>query len=67
MSNKNVDYESDRYCPAYDRIIDADLCYDSLMCLNHSFKIESTKELEQIKDIEKAREICAACKYSDLS
>ena len=38
-----------------------------LMCLNRMFKIELTKELEQIKDIEKAREICAACKYSDLS
>lgn len=65
MSN-DVNYEIDHYCPVYNKIIDADLCYDSMMCLNRSFKISSTKELSAIKDIEAAREICIKCKYAGL-
>lgn len=66
MSNKNLDYEADHYCPVYERVIAADLCYDSLMCLNSSFKVSSTKELQEVKDIENARKICAECPYSEL-
>lgn len=66
MSNKNLDYEEDHYCPVYGRIIASDLCYDSLMCLNRSFKLSSTKELREVKDIEKARKVCAECPYSEL-
>lgn len=61
-----LDYYEDHYCPVYKRKIPADLCYDSLMCLNHSFKISSTKELAEVYDIELAREACAACPYSEL-
>lgn len=66
MSNENLDYEADHYCPVYKRVITADLCYDSLMCLNECFKTSSTKELREIKDIESAREACRICKYSEL-
>ena len=66
MSNKNLDYDNPHYCPVYDRKIDIDLCYDSLNCLNRSFKVSSVKELSEIKDIERAREICSKCPYSDL-
>lgn len=62
----NLDYEADHYCPVYKRTICSDLCYDSLNCLNHSFKISSTKELAEITDIEAARKICADCPYSEL-
>ena len=65
MSSNTIDYEADHYCPAYDRVIDADLCYDSMMCLNRFFKTSSTKELEDIEDIDKAREICQSCPYSE--
>lgn len=65
MSSNNIDYEADHYCPAYDKIIDADLCYDSMMCLHRFFKTSSTKELEEIKDMEKARKLCQSCPYSD--
>lgn len=61
-----LDYENDHYCPAYEKVISIDLCYDSLCCLSGEFKISSTKELGEIADIEKAREICKACPYSDL-
>ena len=61
-----LDYEADRMCPAYGRMIDADLCYDSLMCLNGMMKTSSTKELSTIKDIENARRVCKDCPYSDL-
>lgn len=56
----------EHYCPVYDKIIDGDLCYDSLMCLNKSFKISSTSELSVITDISEARKICLQCKYSKL-
>ncbi len=67
MSNKNLDYDNPHYCPVYNKIIDIDLCYDSLNCLNRSFRISSTKELSEVKDIEQARKVCAECPYSDLS
>ena len=60
----DLDYEADHYCPAYKRVICADLCYESMMCLNSFFKVSSTKELEEIKDIEAARVICSKCPYS---
>ncbi len=59
-----LDYEADHYCPVYEKVISADLCYDSMMCLNHFFKVSSTKELSEIKDIEKAHQVCAECPYS---
>lgn len=62
-----LDYSSDHYCPAYGKIITADLCYDSLCCLGGEFKIESTPELLSIADIENAKKICRGCEYSDLS
>jgi hypothetical protein len=60
----DLDYEADHYCPVYKKVICADLCYDSMMCLNRFFKVSSTKELEEIENIEKAREICSKCPYS---
>ena len=62
-----LDYEADHYCPAYKKVIPADLCYDSLCCLTGEFKISSTKELAEITDIEAARIACKACPYSDLT
>ena len=61
-----LDYENDHYCPAYGRVIDIDLCYDSLCCLGGLFKISSTPELAEISDIEEAKRVCADCPYSDL-
>ncbi len=61
-----LDYRADHYCPAYGRVITADLCYDSLCCLNGEFKISSTEELAEIADIENARRVCKACPYSVL-
>ena len=61
-----LDYNVDHYCPVYERIISADLCYDSLCCLNGEFKISSTEELADVKDIDAARVICDRCEYSDL-
>ena len=66
MLNDNLDYDNPHYCPVYDRNIDIDLCYDSLNCLNRSFKVSSVKELSEIKDVERARKICSNCPYSKL-
>ena len=61
-----LDYSADHFCPAYGKVIPADLCYDSLCCLTGMFKISSTKELVEIENIEAARIICRHCPYSDL-
>lgn len=62
----DLDYEAEHYCPVYKRVIDPDLCYDSLCCLGRQFKIESTPELSEIADIEHARVSCKDCPYSKL-
>lgn len=61
----NIDYEANRYCPVYRKVICADLCYDSMMCLTGFFKVSSTEELSEIDDIEAARKTCCTCKYSE--
>ena len=61
-----LDYKANHYCPVYEKVISADLCYDSLCCLNGEFKISSTKELSEVKNIEQARVTCDLCEYSDL-
>lgn len=66
MSKNNLDYDNQHFCPVYKRVIDVDLCYDSLCCLNKLFKVSSVKELSEVEDIEGARKICAECPYSDL-
>lgn len=60
-----LDYNADHYCPAYKRIIDSDLCVNSMYCLTGLFKISSTEELAEISDIESARKACKECEYSD--
>ena len=50
-----LDFENPHYCPVYDKVIDIDLCYETLMCLNRSFKISSVKELNDIEDIKHER------------
>lgn len=62
----NLDYEADRRCPVFNRIICCDLCYESIMALSKAVKIDSVPELSEIKDIDKARLICNKCPYSDL-
>lgn len=65
MENK-LDYTKQHMCPVYGKEIDPDLCYESLMCLNKMFRIESAPELEEIEDIEKSRQQCKDCEYSKL-
>lgn len=53
-------------CPVYGKLIDEDLCYESLQCLCGMFKTSSLKELGEVEDIEKARQQCKACPHSKL-
>ena len=62
-----LDYNADRFCPAYKKVITADLCYDSLFALNKFVTLASVRELSEIDDIESARESCRSCRYSDLN
>ena len=54
---KLLDYEEDHYCPVYKKVIDCDLCYESLMVLNRSFKVESLPEMQEVKDIEDRKSV----------
>lgn len=62
----SLNHEAEHYCPVYMRVIDPDLCYDSLMCLLGFFKVSSTRELQEVKNIELARRLCEDCSYSNL-
>lgn len=62
----DLDYEADHYCPVYQRVICADLCYESLCGLSRVVKVTSIPELSEVKDIEAARQKCKDCKYSEL-
>ena len=64
MSNSDLDYEANHYCPAYGKVICEDLCFESMMALGRMVKISSVPELAEIKEIEKARKICDECPYS---
>ena len=52
------------YCPVYDKVIDVDLCYESMMCLSGFFKVSSLYELTKIEDIDNAKKLCEQCVYS---
>lgn len=60
------EYTADRYCPVFQRVIDCDWCYESVLGLSRAIKVEAVRELDEVEDIEGARVICAECKYSDL-
>ena len=49
-----LDYEMDRYCPAFQKTICSDLCFEWIMALSRSVIVESVPELKVIIDIEKA-------------
>ena len=40
----NVDFEEDRYCPVFNRIIDCEWCYESLMGISKLAKKSAIKE-----------------------
>ena len=61
-----LDYEMDHYCPAFQKTICSDFCFESIKALSRSVKVESVPELKEIKDVEKARKIYDKCSYSDM-
>ena len=65
MSDNEINYDKEHYCPVYGKVVHPDLCYDSMMCLHRFFKVSSVEELSRVKDIEAAREKCQMCKYSE--
>lgn len=63
---KDEEYTADRYCPVFKRIINCDWCYESVLGLSKSIRIEAVRELDEVDNIEEARVICNKCKYSNL-
>lgn len=64
-----IDFEEDRYCPVFNRIIDCEWCYEALLGICHLIRKEAVPELNEIssKDMKKAYELCLKCKYSELT
>ena len=63
---KKQNNENMHKCPVYGKVIDEDLCYETIMCMRKMFKTSSLKELDDVEDIEKARQQCQECAYSKL-
>ncbi|MBN1882295.1 MAG: hypothetical protein JW885_08995 [Deltaproteobacteria bacterium] len=59
------DFDHPHYCSVYEEMIDIDSCYESMMCLNGFFRIESSEKLMKIADIDTAREKCRRCIYTN--
>ena len=62
-----LDYESDRFCPAYDKIVDCDLCYESIMVFTKAIKFSTVPETNEVNDIEIARKKRSKCPFSNLN
>lgn len=56
----------DRFCPLCNKEIDAEVCYEVVMCFWGGLKISSVPEVK-IEKNEENKEICDKCPYSDLS
>ncbi len=60
-------YGKDRFCPAYNKIVDFEVCYESALVLAYKlFIVSSVPELSEIKDIDAATIICKNCPFSDM-
>ena len=66
---KEINFEEDRYCPVFNRIIDCEWCYEALLGICRLIKKEAVPELDEISDndMEKAYKLCQKCKYSELT
>ena len=60
------EYTADRFCPVFNRVVDCDWCYESVLGLSRAMKVSAVRELDEVKDIDKARKICESCKFSNL-
>jgi ribosomal protein S27AE len=54
-----------RFCPICNKEIEAEICYEIIMCLVSGFKPSSVPEVE-FDNSEKNREICENCSYSNI-
>ena len=61
-----LNYNNPHYCPAYAKVVDADLCYETIMVFNKIIKASSVNEMREITDIEKSKKECLKCPYSNL-
>lgn len=66
MSNKTLDYNADRMCPAYRRIVSDMLCYETVMVFTRAILREAVPEIEEITDYEAASKRCERCPYSKM-
>ena len=66
---EEVDFEEDRYCPVFERVIDCAWCYESLLGICKLIKKDAVPELNEIPDdkMEEAFQKCKNCKYSELT
>lgn len=59
-----IDYNEDRYCPVFKKVIYADWCWDFIMHFSWDLSITREPELFTLENIEEARKLCDTCPYS---
>lgn len=60
-----MNWNKEHNCPAYNKVIDPDLCYESMMVLCVAIKPQALPEIKEIVNLEQARKKCLKCPYSD--
>jgi len=65
---EKINFEEDRYCPVFNRVIDCEYCYEALLGISGGRKREAVRELDKLSDeeVKKAYSLCKECKYSEL-
>lgn len=65
---EEINFEEDRYCPVFNRIIDCEFCYEALWGISSGRKRAVVRELDELSDeeVENAYSLCKNCKYSEL-
>jgi hypothetical protein len=64
---EKLNYQSDHYCPVYNKEIDPDLCYGTIGVLNRTMPPDEVPELLPVMNLDPLLEKCGKCPYSDLS
>lgn len=63
----DLDYESDIHCPVFGRVIDSDLCYESLMALSRAVKVSSVPELVEYRTLKKPGRFARSVRIASCS
>lgn len=62
---EKLNYQSDYYCPVYDKEIDPDLCCGTIGVLNRTMPPDEVPELLPVMNLDPLLEKCDKCPYHE--